>query len=162
MPNRTANEIMTRSLVTFRPDTGIYEAVRTLISRKISGAPVIDDERRLVGILSEKDCFRVLTTTAFEGNPEGKVRDYMTAQPKTVSPETSFYEIVSILQREAFRRLPVVDRRGRLVGQISRRDVLTVIESMADNPFLFGVEDNTLDRQEVGGVHTAMQRARAQ
>ena len=69
---------------------------------------------------------------------------------------------MSILQRETFRRLPVIDRRGRLVGQISRRNVLTVIESMADNSFLFGVEDHTLPSQEVSGVHSAMQRARNQ
>jgi predicted transcriptional regulator len=118
MPHRsTASEIMTRSLVTFSPETGIYAAVRTLISKKISGAPVNDEDRRLVGILSEKDCFRVLTTTAFEGNPEGKVCDYMTSDVQTVRPSTSFYEIVGILQRETFRRLPVIDRRGRLVGQ---------------------------------------------
>jgi CBS-domain-containing membrane protein len=118
MPHRsTASEIMTRSLVTFSPETGIYTAVRRLISKKISGTPVSDEDRRLVGILSEKDCFRVLTTTAFEGNPEGKVCDYMTSDVQTVRPSTSFYEIVGILQRETFRRLPVIDRRGRLVGQ---------------------------------------------
>ena len=86
----------------------------------------------------------------------------MTTPVETVAPHASLFEIVNTFQRKAFRRLPVVDESGGLLGQISRRNVLQVIESMEDNTFLFGVEDHTLSPGESPGVDSAMRRARQQ
>ena len=80
MIHRKASEIMNTSVVTFRPDTDIYEAIRTFLKNRFSGAPVIDAEAKVIGILSELDCLRVLTAEAWDGFPEGKVGDYMTAK----------------------------------------------------------------------------------
>ena len=71
MTTPNAQAMMTTKVITFLPETRIYEAMRTLLSNKISGAPVVDKSHLLVGILSEKDCFRVLTATAFDGSPVG-------------------------------------------------------------------------------------------
>lgn len=157
----TAAEIMAREVVTLSPDTPIHTAMRTLLSRKISGAPVVDDDGHLVGILSEKDCLRVLTAEAFDGLPEGHVADYMTAEPSTIAPSTDLLDIASRFLASAFRRLPVVDAGGALVGQVSRRDVLAAIDAIQDNSYLYGSrEHRPPDAEDAGGVDSAMRRAR--
>jgi len=135
MPNRTAADIMTEKVVTLSPDTNVYAAMRTLLKKKISGAPVVDKNGTIVGILSEKDCLKVVTAEAFDGVPEGTVASYMTRTVNFVDPSVSIYDVINRFLQNHFRRLPVVDRNGRLLGQVSRRDVLAVIESMRDDSY---------------------------
>ncbi|MEC7767908.1 MAG: CBS domain-containing protein [Acidobacteriota bacterium] len=162
MPNRSVADIMTKKVVVLSPDTDIYAAVRTLLKKKVSGAPVVDKDQTLVGILSEKDCLKVISATAFDGTPTGTVADYMTQTVNSVGPSASIYDVVDRFLQNHFRRLPVVDSDGRLLGQVSRRDVLAVIESMRDNPYLYGTEDKRLHpgKDEVMGVDSAIRRAR--
>ena len=157
----TAADMMTRNIVTLRPAMSIYEAMRVLLKKKISGAPVVDEEGEMLGILSEKDCFKVLTAEAFDGVPEGCVRDFMSADVVTVKPDASIFDIVALFLRSPFRRVPVMDDSGHLAGQISRRDVLSAIDSIRDNSYLFGsAEFKVAVEDAVGGVDSAMRRAR--
>jgi CBS domain-containing protein len=78
MPGHTAADIMTRSVVTLSQEGCIYQAIEVLLKHKLLGALVVDETGRLVGILSEKDCLRVLVGGALAGLPDGLVRDYMT------------------------------------------------------------------------------------
>ena len=161
MIRQKISEIMNTSVVTFRPETDIYEAIRVFVKKRFSGAPVIDGDAKVVGILSELDCLRVLAGEAWDGLPEGKVGDYMTPNVASVSPDTSIYDVVGRFLSKPYRRLPVVDADGRLLGQVSRRDILVAIDGMRENPFLYGAENKHLDLKEgAGGVHSAMQRAR--
>ena len=163
MPERKATDIMIRKLITLSPDTDIYEAIHTLIKKGISGAPVIDNEGNLMGILSELDCLKVMTAGAFDGLPEGKVADYMTCPVTTVKPDASILDVVMIFTKNPIRRIPVMDGKGQLLGQISRRDVLVAIESIRDNPRLFGAreEESYPPSSEDGrGVDSAMRTAR--
>ena len=123
---------------------------------------MVDKDQTLVGLLSEKDCLKVVSATAFDGTPTGTVADYMTQTVNSVGPSASIYDVVDRFLQNHFRRLPVVDPDGRLLGQVSRRDVLAVIESMRDNPYLYGTEDKRLHpgKDEVMGVDSAMRRAR--
>jgi len=162
MPSKTAGEIMSPLVVTLSPDKNIYEAMHTLLKKRTSCAPVIDAERRLVGILSEKDCLRILSAEAFEGMPQATVAGYMTAPVETLAPETSVYDIVHRFLERAFHQMPVVDGKGDVVGQVSRRDVLRAIESMRDNSYLYGTADLHLPLDEGPGVDSAMRRARSQ
>ena len=162
MPNRKASDIMNPAVVTFRPDTDIYQAIKTFLKQRFSGAPVVDDDHRVVGILSEKDCLRVLTGEIWDGLPEGNVGDYMTHPVSTVEPDTTILDIAGRFLTKPYRRLPVLGEDGRLVGQISRRDVLGAIDSMRDNTFLYGSQDHQLNLDEGpgAGVDTAMRIAR--
>jgi len=124
---------MVTSLITFGPDTPLVEAMGVLLSKQISGAPVVDAEGRLVGMLSELDCLRVLSSDEFyAGDQEGMghVRDFMTRDCTTITPDTDLYGIAHYFLTKGVRRLPVVDR-GLLVGQVSRRDVLRLIDEMS-------------------------------
>lgn len=161
MPNRKAEDIMTREVVTFTPETDLYEAMSVLLSRKFSGASVVDSEGTLVGVLSEKDCLRVIAGEVFDGLPEGRVGDYMSRDLITVSPSTSLFDITALFLNRPIRRLPVVEEDARLVGQISRRDVLWAIESMREY-HLHPKQEHELDTTNdgLGGVSSAMEKAR--
>ena len=128
----TARDIMVTSLVTLRPDWGIFKAIRTLISKRISGAPVVDEEGRMVGVLSELDCLRVLTSDEFYAGQQeeaGTVKHFMTGAGQIISPDLGLYAIAHYFLTTPIRRLPVLEA-GRLIGQVSRRDVLLGIERM--------------------------------
>jgi CBS domain-containing protein len=122
----TASDIMTRALVVLTPEMPIFEAVRILLKHRISGAPVLDEDGRLVGICSEFDCLRVMSTGAFYSDDhggEGVVAHYMSTEFHSAEPHQDIYALAQFFLSHSVRRLPVLEG-GRLVGQLSRRDVL--------------------------------------
>ena len=161
MKNQTAADILTRLVLTLAPDTNIADAMHALLKKKTPEAPVIDSGGNLVGMFSETDCLRVLCAGAFEGTPEGKVSDCMTSPVETISPGTMVCDIVNRFLNNSYRRIPVTDKEGHIIGQISRRDLLLAFEAMRDNPRLYGTEDKKLDLEESPGVDRAMKKARA-
>jgi CBS domain-containing protein len=130
----TAATIMrkSRSLVTLTPEMPIAEAIRLLLKHKISGAPVVDEHGKLIGICSELDCLRVLAAGEFyadDHREEGTVGDYMSHDFKTVGPDEDIYSLAHYFLTHSVRRLPVLEN-GELIGQLSRRDVLRGMEDM--------------------------------
>jgi CBS domain-containing protein len=114
---------MVTHVVTLHPDMEILRATQVLIGSDVSGAPVLDQHGRLVGVLTERDCLRVVLHAGYYGEPGGLVRDYMTREPVSVNPDDTILELAERFIQEGYRRYPVVDG-GRLVGLISRRDVM--------------------------------------
>ena len=123
MKSVLVSDHMTRGIVSIDQDMEIMAATRRLVDNNISGAPVLDGHGRLVGILSERDCMKVALHSGYHDVPYGLVRDYMTPDPETVAPEQSILTLAEKFIQGRFRRYPVLDN-GRLVGVISRRDVL--------------------------------------
>ena len=121
-----AKDYMTANLVILSPDTSVMEAIRILLDKGISGAPVVDKMGRLVGLLSEKDCMRVATHAGYYGEAGGKVSEFMSPDVITVEGDTSVIEIAKMFMEKPFKRYPVMDD-NRLIGSISRRDVLKAI-----------------------------------
>jgi len=131
----TADQIMVASLVTFGPDTPLADAMAALLRKRISGAPVVDEQGLLIGMLSELDCLRVLSSGEFyAGDQEGMgiVSDFMTRDCVTIPPDTDLYGIAHYFLTKGVRRLPVVSGE-KLVGQVSRRDVLRLIDRISRN-----------------------------
>lgn len=124
-----ARDLMTTDIVTVRDDQDIFEAIKVLMKRRVSGAPVLDGKGELVGFLSEKDCITMLAAGTFHDAPSGQVSDLMTREVRTISPDLDIYSIAGIFLRNVYRRLPVVEG-GRAVGYVSRRNVLAGIERM--------------------------------
>jgi len=118
-------------MITFSPDQTIQEVIDIIIDKRISGAPVLDSQRKLVGIISEKDCLKVIVDQAYHNLPMSnrKVADYMTAKVKTLSPNSDVVEAANEFLNTAIRRLPIVDN-GVLLGQVSRRDILKAAKNI--------------------------------
>ncbi len=123
---------MATDLHTFKPETEIIEVIELLLSKKISGAPVLDDHSKLVGLISEKDCLKLMVDSVYHNHPvsKGKVGQYMTTNLKTVSVEADVVDVANEFLKTNYKRFPVVDESGKLVGQVSRRDILRAIKAM--------------------------------
>lgn len=107
----------------------IYEAVRAMIDAGVTGAPVVDDSGHLCGMISEYECLRLLTQGNAEADiPAGKVSDFMLTTYRTVSPAMDVYHVAGLFLAEpSTRRFPVVEG-ARLVGVITRKDILRAVE----------------------------------
>lgn len=123
-------DYMARTLVTLKPETDVLDAIHELVAHRIAGAPVVDDEGSLVGMLSELDCMKVALNAGYHGNWGGPVRDFMSDGVKTVDAEMSIIDLAQLFINSPYRRFPVM-KGNRLVGQISRRDVLRALEYLA-------------------------------
>lgn len=123
-------DYMARTLVTFKPETDVLDAVHELVKHRIAGAPVVDDAGNLLGMLSETDCLRIALHAGYHGDWGGPVSEYMSNSVQTVDCEMSIIDLAQVFLDTKFRRFPVVER-NHLVGQISRRDVLRALEHLA-------------------------------
>ncbi len=135
--------VMTKNVVSSTRDMSIHEASRLLSEHKISGMPVINEDKRVVGVISEADIpspegakkehavIRLLRR--LRGKPgtmrtEGKrVEDVMNTPPITTLPDADIKEVAAVLDMHRIKRLPVVDPDGKLLGIISRGDIIRIM-----------------------------------
>jgi CBS domain-containing protein len=120
----TAEELMTRSRLTLRPEMDILAAIDELVDRQVAAAPVVDENEKLLGVLTEKDCLRVLSTSAYDAvYKEGTVGDYMSTVKVVVEAHMDLFQTVKQFLSCNFPTLPVV-QDGRLLGRLSRKELL--------------------------------------
>ena len=150
----TVGALMTTAVITFKPTDTIQHVVETMRTQRISGAPVIDEQRRVIGIISEADIMKLTASVPFPVidplNPfpvfsittylrevkripeeitalfEGEVKDAMTRKPVTISPDASLAAAARLMHKHDFNRLPVVDADGKLIGIVARDDIIRV------------------------------------
>ena len=123
MTQVTARDCMVKKLVTLRPEMDVMEAVALLLRKRISGAPVVDAAGNYLGVFSEKCSLQVLMDAAYDQLPSNEVRMFMDAEAQTIEPDTHLLSIAQVFLLTPYRRLPVLED-GKLIGQVSRRDVL--------------------------------------
>jgi CBS domain-containing protein len=126
-----ARDIMKTHLVTLRGEESILSAAQTLVKHQLSGAPVVDQDYKLLGIMSERDCLLPLVDSAFESDPIPTVAARMTKDLRTVGPETDVMTIAQEFAQHPIRRLMVVEE-GKLLGMVSRRDFLKAVVQWID------------------------------
>ncbi len=119
-------DFMDTRVPTLRVDTDILEAVESLLKNHVTGAPVVDDAGHIVGMLTEKDCLKLIATGDGADVPRGTVESFMETGITTITPDTDIYFAAGLFLRNHFRRLPVVEG-GRLIGAVTRFDILRVI-----------------------------------
>ena len=135
----TASDIMTRKLVTLTPETEVFAAIDRLLKRRISGAPVVDsrDRTRFVGLFSERNAVKLLVDAAYDGRAVQTISRFVETDVHTLTPEVDLLSIAQLFLHSGQRRLPVLDE-DRLVGQVSRRDILraaqTLMQDVPDAP----------------------------
>ena len=127
----TVADCMAKRPRSLAPDTPILDAIKFLLKHRISGAPVVDADGKLVGIISEKDCLKLVARGVDNRPPTGCVADFMSREVRCIPSNMDIYFAAGRFLAEVFRRFPVVDD-GRLVGQISRRDLLAAMLANLD------------------------------
>ena len=123
-------DYMAHTLTTFRPETDVLDAVHELVAQRIAGAPVVDSDGNLIGVLSELDCMKVALNAGYHSHWGGPVSEFMSDDVQTVDAEMSIIDLAQVFIESKFRRFPVMDG-NRVVGQISRRDVLRALEEIS-------------------------------
>ena len=151
MPRDTpVREVMTTSVLTFKRDDKVQNAAEAMSARSIGGAPVVDDENQVVGMLRDDDlivsdvrlhlptvisvlgAYLELPSSAHRFDEEVRkavgatVGDVMTPNPETCSPDQTVEEVATLFHEHNVSRVPVVDD-GKLVGIVSRGDILKEI-----------------------------------
>jgi CBS domain-containing protein len=123
------DDFMTKNLATATEEMDLLALVDMLLRRGISGAPVVDGSGHLIGMVSEHDCLKAILVGTYQGDVGGSVADVMTSSVETVPLGTSIVEAANQMVISGRRRLPVVDHDNRLVGQISRSDLLRAVRA---------------------------------
>lgn len=144
---KTVADVMTRNPITTTPEAPITDVIKTLAERRISGLPVVDGAGKLVGIISETDLMwqetgvtppayiMLLDSVIYLENPGRYERDLhkalgqtvqeaMTADPITISPESSLRDAAQLMHDRSIHRLPVLDAENRVVGILTRGDIV--------------------------------------
>lgn len=116
-------EHMDTHVPTVPPDMPILDAAQFLIRHRVTGAPVVNAAGNLVGILTELDCLKLLTTEGGDEAKRGRVSQYMTEEVVTIPPDMTISYATGVFLRSNFRRLIVVED-GKVVGAITRFDIL--------------------------------------
>jgi CBS domain-containing protein len=130
MTPKSAAEIMTRTVVTVSPDTPLTKVIELLIRHSISATPVVDDANTLVGIISEID----LINFALSGEAGNSlVSDAMTREVIAFPPDAPCPAIANCFAQKRLRRVPIVEN-GKLVGLVSRRDILRQMLILYNTP----------------------------
>ena len=145
--SKTVADVMSRDPILVHPQTPLKEAIQILAEKRISGLPVIDDVGKLVGIISETDLMwqetgvtppayiMILDSVIYLQNPGAYERDLhkalgqtvgevMSKNPLTISPDKSLREAAKLIQDHKVHRLPVLDNVGKVIGILTRGDII--------------------------------------
>lgn len=127
----TVSDYMSTRLITFRPEQHMDEVINTLLKYKISGGPVVNAENELVGVISEGDCMKEVVRGKYNNMPNlnGVVVEHMTSSVISIPPETNIFDAAKMFLEKRIRRFPVVNH-GKLVGQISQKDIMRAVHNM--------------------------------
>jgi CBS-domain-containing membrane protein len=136
-------DIMTTKVISIDPEAGIHDISKCLADNKISGLPVVDRECRLIGMVSEadilemtgigrdhkiRDLIKHLMGEPFHPNRfDAIVKDFMSTPAITIHPDADIRRAAKIMNERRVKRLPVIDNQGKLIGIISRGDIVRAV-----------------------------------
>lgn len=129
------SDYMTTKLITFRPDQPISDVVESLIKNRISGGPVVNENNELLGVISEGDCIKHISESRYYNMPldNSTVEKHMIKNVDTIDGNLNIFEAADKFLKAKHRRFPIVVN-GKLVGQISQKDILiAALEQKGEN-----------------------------
>ncbi|MGA1823999.1 MAG: HPP family protein [bacterium] len=121
--NIRAKDIMKRDVIIVKENTQICEAIKTLLDNQITGLPVVSDDMSLVGIVTEKDLMKLLDRLDVKRMLR-PISDVITRDVVTFNEDEDMNIIYDCFMTNTFRRVPILSKKGKLVGIISRRDII--------------------------------------
>ncbi len=128
----TARDCMTTRarVLAFTPEQDVFEAMAELLSHHFAAAPVVDEDDCVLGMLTEKDCLRILSNIAYDDDFEGgQVSEFQSPMRMLCQPDMDIFGVTNRFLECNFPLLPVVED-GKLVGVISRRDTLRGVQQL--------------------------------
>jgi len=128
-------DYMTTKLITFKPEQRIEEVIDILLKFKISGGPVVNDKNELIGVISEGDCMRQISDSRYYNMPidnEQIVENAMAKDVDTIDGDMNILDAANAFLESKRRRFPIL-KDGKLVGQISQKDVLRAAIQLRGN-----------------------------
>ncbi len=132
-----AKDLMSGKVVSVRPDTPIYDAIKALVEGSYTGLPVVNEDMTLAGVISEKDMLRLLFNYDVANGQlpaSATVENYMTPQVVAVDHEVTLAKVCNCLIDNQFRRVPVL-AKGKLVGVITRADIIRhILKNLKESP----------------------------
>ncbi len=129
------SDYMTTNLITFKAEDSLDHVIAQLISHKISGGPVVNDKNELIGIISEGDCIKYISDSMYYNMPMDRtntVEKNMVSEVETIDKNMNIFDAATKFISSKRRRFPIVEN-GKLVGQISQKDILKAALKMKGN-----------------------------
>lgn len=125
------SDYMTTNLITFTPNQSIESVMQALIKHRISGGPVVDANKKLIGIISEGDCIKQISESRYYNMPmqDQTIEKHMAKNVDTIDGNMNIFDAASKFLATKRRRFPIVEN-GKLVGQISQKDILKAAMQM--------------------------------
>ena len=123
-------DYMDKTFLKLKPEMDVYQAIDAFLDEGVTSAAVVDEKNKIVGILSEKDCLHLLTRGSYYELPGGRVKDFMSTNVYCIPPHTDVFKVADIFLHHYFRRLIITDEDDRVLGQITRRDLLRIIKKI--------------------------------
>ncbi len=147
---KTARDLMTRTVITVEPATSLHDLAQIFLNNNISGVPVVDKEKKVIGIATESDLIfhskrikvpavlAILDSFIFLDSPEkmnkelrkiaaASVADIYSAPAVTITPDTPLDEIASLMTEKRMHSLPVVDEANKMIGIVGKKDIIRTI-----------------------------------
>ncbi|QTE21401.1 CBS domain-containing protein [Polaribacter cellanae] len=131
-------DYMTTNLITFKAEDSLDHVIEQLITHKISGGPVVNDKNELIGIISETDCIKHISESKYYNMPadiNNTVEKYMVTDVDTIDKNMNVFDAAFKFISSHRRRFPVVEK-GKLIGQLSQKDVLKAAIKVDGNTWL--------------------------
>ena len=129
------SDYMTTNLITFKAEDSLEHVIGQLIAHKISGGPVVNDKNELIGIISEGDCIKHISDSMYYNMPmdsTNTVEKNMVSEVETINKNMNIFDAATKFISSKIRRFPIVEN-GKLIGQISQKDILKAALKMKEN-----------------------------
>jgi predicted transcriptional regulator len=123
-------QVIGRGYTSFDKDDKIFSAIKILVKKQLSGAPVTDNKNKILGFLSEKDCLQISHQIKYYNDHSGIVADYMTVNVICLESSDSIFKAIELFIQKGFHSLPIVED-GKLIGILDRHTVLKSVSKMS-------------------------------
>ncbi|MBU3825283.1 MAG: CBS domain-containing protein [Candidatus Oceanisphaera merdipullorum] len=128
----TVSEIMRRSIPLLTADMSITQALDKLLASDLSGLPVVDSQRKIIGFLSEQDCIPKLINASYHCDSRVTVNDLMFKEPLTVTPNSDVFELARLMDGAKPKIYPVIED-NKVIGIVTRRQVMQFLNAQLQN-----------------------------
>ena len=124
--NLTASDVMNVNVITFQRDTSVREAFKTIANKNFSGAPVVNDDDELIGIVTERDLLATVSLASGTQSQYDQQIPYV-QDAVAINADMSIETLRGFFVEFGFKRFPVVDENRKVIGVVSRRDLVQLV-----------------------------------